>query len=254
MWHYNHTDTLYHGNYSPEYTAVDNGDSLAHYGVLGMKWGVRKQRESSGSRVGGRRQLSAKTKKTLRNIAIGAGVAGAGVGTALLLSKGIPRIKARNVAKGLSGSQLKAMSLSGNKVRAAAADKEIFRRAGKSLKVHNANVIKNSTNAELSRLSRNGMKGAERELANRGVQRNTIGSKINQANSKAFWNKDYKSYVANPSNAWIKNRQNAKTAIYNKGVTRGNAIRTGLVGAGIVGTGAGAAGATYYYNKKKKRK
>lgn len=78
MWQYRHTSEMYHNALEsrPYYAVSYNDDDIYHYGVLGMKWGVRKQRESSGTgRGNGRRKLTAKQKKIIRNVAIGAGTA-----------------------------------------------------------------------------------------------------------------------------------------------------------------------------------
>lgn len=41
-------------------------DSLEHYGVPGMRWGVRKDRGSSGSRTSGRKRSTGKTRAATR--------------------------------------------------------------------------------------------------------------------------------------------------------------------------------------------
>ena len=59
-----------------KFTFEDGSESLAHYGVLGMKWGHRKDPErGSGS---GRKGLSDNQKKWIKRAAIGAGVVGLG--------------------------------------------------------------------------------------------------------------------------------------------------------------------------------
>lgn len=58
---------------------------LAHYGVRGMKWGVRKSRESSDS-VEKQRWTPEEKKAMVKKVAIGAGVLAVALGTAYLAS------------------------------------------------------------------------------------------------------------------------------------------------------------------------
>lgn len=75
-----------------EYIVIRSNDHLAHYGVKGMKWGIRKQRPSSGltRRRSSYRVTSKSSKKTRsssdnsktnrrRKIAIGVAVAGGAI-------------------------------------------------------------------------------------------------------------------------------------------------------------------------------
>lgn len=105
MWEYRHTNELVHSAVSgnPYYAPVYS-DELYHYGVLGMKWGIRKQNETSGTgRVRGRKKLTNAQKQKIKKIAIGAGIglgaAGAVTGAALLARKGIKSGTLRNARK-----------------------------------------------------------------------------------------------------------------------------------------------------------
>lgn len=58
--------------------------ALTHFGVKGMKWGVRKERDSSGSSELAPRYTSAEKKAIAKKVAIGAGVLVAVAGAAVV--------------------------------------------------------------------------------------------------------------------------------------------------------------------------
>ncbi len=72
-------------------------NELYHHGVKGMKWGVRKDRQTgtSNSKKTSRPELTPKQKRIARNVAIGAAVAAAAVGGVVLYST----IKDKDVQK-----------------------------------------------------------------------------------------------------------------------------------------------------------
>jgi hypothetical protein len=74
-------------------------DELYHHGVMGMRWGHRKQEPSSGVRSSS--DKAARRKKIARNVAIGVGAAAA-VGAGLYVAK----------KKGLIGGKTEAQAMS----------------------------------------------------------------------------------------------------------------------------------------------
>lgn len=80
-----------------------NDQYLMHYGIKGMKWGHRKQRERSNTRRSASSRKSARARRIARNVAIagvavGATVAAVGIGRAVL--KNNKGVKLSSLTKG----------------------------------------------------------------------------------------------------------------------------------------------------------
>lgn len=119
-------------------------DELYHYGVKGMRWGIRHDPERSGS--GRSRSRMSTAKKVAIGVGVAAAVAGvtyAGIktGKAKQIAKGAVRLARRGKRKSLSGYQLRKMGISTfepNRVEinrgtpASAARQAYYQRHGKS--------------------------------------------------------------------------------------------------------------------------
>lgn len=109
MWRYNHTiaHNAYGGN---SYYASGYSDELYHHGVLGMKWGIRKERirknlnRSKAKREARRAKIKGAwnsiPEPTRRTMLIGAGLATAGI-----VARKIPKtIMKYNIGRGIGES------------------------------------------------------------------------------------------------------------------------------------------------------
>ena len=73
-------------------------DELYHYGILGMKWGIRKERPQG---TGRKKKLTKQQKERIKKIAIGAGITTAAIGTGVVAYKGGKQLKTIGGIKGL---------------------------------------------------------------------------------------------------------------------------------------------------------
>lgn len=204
-------------------------DYLAHYGIKGMKWGVRKARESGNVRALGRqyrkaekklakleRQAASGKKYAKRAAALGIGAAAAG---------GLAAAGTRGVGIGvanLSGAAAKASKATGNALQRASHVLPIG--------VQGRNKVRQAGNA-LVRAGRTGEAGAG-GIVRRGA--NASKAIMDWGNQTSALGKNASIMLRKGNNSW-------GVANPLRGVTKGTVAR---VGAGAAGLGL-AAGAGY---------
>lgn len=239
---------MYNNDYM--YAIERNDDYLAHYGIRGMKWGVRKAIESGNARKLSRQYAKAQkklaklekransgSKYAKRAAALGAGAAAAG-GLAALGTSGVANITrgagkfGRNAMVGLGGAMNSLGNVAG---RAATAPGKMNPRL-RAMLGKSATALKTGGTAvdQAGRSVRRGTSSAAAQLANWG-NRNSISNAVGTEVAKAAMRDGIKNGNFHKRTLEGMRASQKISGISNNTIAR---IGAGAVGAGLAGGAA----------------